>query len=85
MSLSAGQKEELLIRDSLQDIGYGYICKCGLNFDDLGEYKVTINVYYYSSDLELQDSEQKIDWLLNNGERATPWQHKVYVGQEDVQ
>ncbi len=59
--------------------------KCMVDFHDLGEYKVTINVYYYASDLDLQDSEQKIDWLLNNGERATPWQHKVYVGQEGVQ
>ena len=60
--------------------------ECMVDFHDPGEYKVTINVYYLASELEMQDSEEKIEWLLENGEKASPpWKYKVYVSQEDVQ
>ena len=58
--------------------------ECKINFRDEGEYKVIISVYYTTTELNLQDSKEKIDWLLENGERSYPsWKYAVYVNQRD--
>ena len=58
---------------------------CKINFREEGEYKVTISVYYTTTELNLQDSKEKIEWLLENGDKASPsWKYTVYVNQEEV-
>jgi len=57
---------------------------CKIRFEKYGTYKISINVYYVADEVKESDSIEKIEWLLNNGERSYPWSYEVYVRNQEI-
>ena len=55
---------------------------CKIKFGKYGNYKITINVYYVVDEVKIQDKKEKINWLINKGERSFPWTYTVYVKED---